>query len=68
MKPVLLLILLALGAHGCAPVRPWERSYLATEPMLLDESPLADDHLVFEAREGSAGGAAVGGGGCACKR
>ncbi|NKB68442.1 MAG: DUF4266 domain-containing protein [Candidatus Latescibacteria bacterium] len=54
--------------QGCAAVKPWERSYLATEPMLLDESPLADDHLVFEAREGSAGGSAVGGGGCACKR
>ncbi len=68
MKQLLFFVLLLVMLQGCAAVKPWERSYLATEPMLLDESPLADDHLVFEAREGSAGGSAVGGGGCACKR
>jgi hypothetical protein len=59
------ILLLAIAAlAGCAHVKPWERDRLADPIMQFeDEAP-----LVFETREGSAGGQGAKGGGCACKR
>lgn len=58
---------LLLGA--CATVKPWQRARLADPCMTFD----ADASLAgyrghwLEAREGSAGGSGVQGGGCGCK-
>ena len=62
------LVAAALGA-GCATVEPWQRGTLADQCMIFD----ADGTLIGytthwqEAREGSAGGFGVQGGGCGCK-
>ncbi len=67
------LLLAALLLGGCAtfqPVRvqPWERATLADELMNPRRAPLDAvfaEHILFS-REGSAGGAGVGGSGCGC--
>lgn len=61
---------LAATLGGCAGmnVKPWDRDLLAKEAMKFTPSPIegaADDHIYFS-KEGSAGGAGVGGGGCGC--
>lgn len=66
LETIALLFVLNL-ASGCATVRPWEREHLADPTMTFEEEEAADDQLVFESREGSAGGTGEGGGGCACK-
>lgn len=56
-------------AAGCATVQPWQRGRLANPCMTFDpDSNLAsfDGHWQT-AREGSAGGFGVQGGGCGCK-
>jgi len=64
------IVLAAIGATGCETfqVRPWDRDLLARPEMQLDPSPILrgiDDHIYFS-KEGSTGGADVGGGGCGC--
>ena len=63
-------LVLAIVLGGCAGmnVKPWDRDLLAKEAMKFTPSPIegaADDHIYFS-KEGSAGGAGVGGGGCGC--
>lgn len=57
---------LLLAATGCAGVASWERERLVDPTMRFADK--IDHQLVYEAREGSAGGSGSGGGGCACKR
>lgn len=64
------IVLAVLGAAGCETfqVRPWDRDLLARPEMQLDPNPILrgiDDHIYFS-KEGSTGGADVGGGGCGC--
>ena len=64
------IVLAGLGAAGCETfqVRPWDRDLLARPEMQLDPNPILrgmDDHIYFS-KEGSTGGADVGGGGCGC--
>lgn len=62
------MILILVGAAGCARVKPWEREYLAKPIMVLDRDPqaaLLEQH-VYEYREGATGGYGAGGGGCGC--
>jgi hypothetical protein len=68
-------ILITAGAllAGCASlhpvrVRPWERGHLADYAMDPKRDPLGDAMLghVYESRENSSGGRAVGGAGCGC--
>lgn len=64
----LLVLIGAMGAGGCAGVRPEQRAILADPTMVHDEDPLeaeARQH-VFDNREGSFGGSSVRGGGCGC--
>jgi hypothetical protein len=59
---------LALSGCATAKVKPWDRDLLAKPAMQFAPSPLesaADDHIYFS-KEGSTGGAGVGGGGCGC--
>lgn len=71
MKPVLLALLMTLGASllsGCAIVKPWEREHLADPIMALDankEERAVREHFLGT-REGSAGSFGVSGGGCGC--
>ena len=71
MRRQLLGVALALAtlAGGCASVQPWQRARLADECMMFDPD---SGQVAFaahwqEAREGSAGGSGVQGGGCGCK-
>ena len=55
---------------GCSHlgVKPWERNYLAEDPMKVDPYPMmssCDDHIYFS-KEASRGGRGFGGGGCGC--
>lgn len=64
---VLLLVAAAL-ASGCATVRPWDRDLLSEKKMRFIPSPMVhavDEHIYFS-KEGSTGGQDVGGGGCGC--
>jgi hypothetical protein len=65
-----LLFALATLAGGCAAmsVKPWDRDLLAKPYMRFDPLPLetAVDAHVYFSKEGSTGGASVGGGGCGC--
>lgn len=51
---------------GCVSVKPWQKGRLADPTMTLEVD--SEETLMFESREGSAGGSGGGGGGCACKR
>lgn len=58
-----------LAASSCAPVRPWERSVLASEAMRPDARPeesRARGHMLG-ARETSQGATGERGGGCGCR-
>jgi hypothetical protein len=58
----------ALGAAGCATVRPEQRAILADPTMQFDAQSAdqaALDHAL-DNREGSTGGGSVRGGGCGC--
>jgi hypothetical protein len=62
--------LLVLLLCGCAVqrVQPWERDILAKPKMRFAPDALDsyfDEHIYFS-KEGSSGGAGVGGGGCGC--
>ncbi|HEX4474427.1 MAG TPA: DUF4266 domain-containing protein [Polyangiaceae bacterium] len=58
----------AVGASGCATVRPEERAILADPKMrfLGDPRSAAQLEHAVENREGSFGGGTVEGGGCGC--
>jgi len=60
---------LAAVCVGCAPVRPWEREYLADETMQFDPDPLKAEwnNHVREVLEGARGGFNGSGGGCGCR-
>jgi len=68
LTAVCILILVAVCA-GCAPVRPWEREYLADETMQFDPDPLKAEwnNHVREVLEGARGGYNGSGGGCGCR-
>jgi hypothetical protein len=60
--------ILAVGAGGCATIKPWEREDLARRSMVADQAAgetRFDDHA-HAAREGAAGGRGESGGGCGC--
>lgn len=59
---------LAIGAAGCARVKPFEREHLARPSMVADRQP---GEIRFEqhargSREGADGGTGEAGGGCGC--
>ena len=63
-----LVLALAIGLVGCAPVRPWERDILARPDMAWDTDGLeaaARSHVYFS-KEASLSGGGSGGGGCGC--
>ncbi|MFM8609763.1 MAG: DUF4266 domain-containing protein [Burkholderiaceae bacterium] len=60
----------SLGLTGCsiAPVQAWQKEQLAHPQMGFDTDRLDtrySEHIYFS-REGSSGGACIGGGGCGC--
>ena len=67
--PWLFVALSGLSA-GCAAtaVKPWDRDLLSEKRMRFNPLPLetaVDEHIYFS-KEGSTGGAGIGGGGCGC--
>jgi hypothetical protein len=63
-----LLASLALGCAHQAPVKPWQRGYLAKRAMRFDDGLEGRfrQHLFGGAREGADGGYGHVGGGCGC--
>lgn len=61
-------VLACLLLVGCVRVKAYQREYLAKPTMNPEAAPLEQklDTHVQEYREGSMGGAGVGGGGCGC--
>lgn len=62
------VLLLALGASGCATVQPWQRGDLARAEMAFEPDPVLATyrrHVEFS-KEAASGGASLGGGGCGC--
>ena len=66
---LLLSVVAGVSAGACATVQPWQRAKLANPCMVFDANGqlVAFDNHWQEAREGSAGGFGVQGGGCGCK-
>lgn len=65
---VFLLLTVSIAATGCSIVRPWDRDLMAEKKMKFYPSPMihaVDEHIYFS-KEGSMGGADLGGGGCGC--
>ena len=66
---VAISFLMGIGlTAGCANVEAWERGVLSKSEMSWDPDPLSaglNEHIYFS-KEGSSGGAALGGGGCGC--
>jgi Domain of unknown function (DUF4266) len=56
----------ALGAGGCARLRPWERGRLAHPTMLLTDQARPGEAHVYAIQEGAIGGASAAEGGCGC--
>ncbi len=67
MKGILVALVAALAASGCAAVKPWQRELLAQPGMQLRVTPdvRAEQHML-ESREAAIGGFGGGGGGCGC--
>ena len=71
MKRAMLLLAAVALVSGCESmpkVQPWEKGNLAKPEMAFDADPLEtrySEHIYFS-KEGAAGGASVGGGGCGC--
>ncbi len=69
LRPALLcLLLLALLATGCAPVKPWEREILGHPDMAWEPDGLESSyrkHVRFS-KEAAMPGGGAGGGGCGC--
>jgi hypothetical protein len=55
-------------SSGCAPVKPWQKEYLARPDMSFEPDPLEakSRQHVFTSREAAFGSYGVGGGGCGC--
>lgn len=70
MRRLVPALLSAALLGGCAltPVQPWEKGMLAKPAMGLERDRLEAKYAehTYSSKEGSAGGAAVGGGGCGC--
>lgn len=67
-RPFALILLVLATASGCVVVPSYQRGKLSSAVMQADPDPAErklDGH-VYEYREGSIGGAGVGGGGCGC--
>jgi uncharacterized protein DUF4266 len=57
----------ALFAGGCVDVPAYQRGYLASPAMAVEDQPSARAfEKVHSAKEAASGGASVGGGGCGC--
>ncbi len=67
-RGIIIVVVFAAVSGGCATVKPWQREIHARRVMQPNPDPVEDglDDHVQEYREGSAGGAGVGGGGCGC--
>jgi hypothetical protein len=65
---VLLTVLAALAAGGCATVKPYEREYLSRPSMDFQREATEAKFYshVLDAREGATGGLGNAGGGCGC--
>ena len=65
---LVLLVLAAIAATGCATVAPEQRAILADPTMQFDVDAKHEASLdhALENREGSMGGTGVQGGGCGC--
>jgi hypothetical protein len=65
---LLLTLLLATSACTLQPVKAWEKGDLARPEMAfdVDATESAYQRHVYFSKEGSNGGATVGGGGCGC--
>jgi hypothetical protein len=70
MRLALAVVSAALVLGGCslAPVQPWEKGILAKPAMGFDPDRLETKYAehTYSSKEGTAGGSAVGGGGCGC--
>ncbi len=70
MKRVIFILAFGVLLTGCGitPIHPWERDRLAQQKMQLIPDPMEHevDEKVSFSKEGSTGGAGVGGGGCGC--
>jgi Domain of unknown function (DUF4266) len=66
---LLLIVVAAVTATGCATVRPWQRDRLSDRCMQFDPDAARVGYMTHwqESREGSSGGFGVQGGGCGCK-
>ena len=70
LLPAVLLLAALASLTGCAAmaVHPWDRDLLSEKRMSFNPLPMhaaLDDHIYFS-KEGSTGGADLGGGGCGC--
>jgi hypothetical protein len=68
MRALWLLLVVSLGATGCARVRPYQREYLS-ERAMTPSAEHAEDNFRQHwqgAREGGEGGFGGAGGGCGC--
>jgi hypothetical protein len=65
---VLLIVLVAVAAAACVPVKPYQREALSKTIMIFQPDPHEDvlDLHMLEAREGAIGGYGSAGGGCGC--
>ncbi len=65
---IALLLCTVCTAVGCAPVKPYQREFLAKPIMQFGSDPDEDtlDLHMLEAREGAEGGYGSAGGGCGC--
>ena len=56
------------GCSGIGQVAPWEKGNLAKPSMTFDADPLDQrfGQHVYQSKENSSGGSAIGGGGCGC--
>jgi len=65
---LLVAVFMLAGCSNLGQVNPWEKGTLA-KPEMTFEGDLLDIGFVehtYSSKEGSSGGAAVGGGGCGC--
>ncbi|HEV2561863.1 MAG TPA: DUF4266 domain-containing protein [Rhizomicrobium sp.] len=65
---LLLALVFAANAGGCADVQPWERGDLAKPQMALNPNPTnsAMRTHAYVSREAASGGDSAEGGGCGC--
>lgn len=68
MRIIIATCLLLLFGTACSKVEPWQKGNLARSHMGFDPDPAEARYVkkVHQAKEGSAGGYGIGGGGCGC--